>query len=140
MSIQELDVHWEGSVLGNLQATELYGTDATAVTGTTDPDTTAPDTFGAYVYVEAAEADGDNTQVTAHQVFGDAHFATVGTGRAHGVLYAMDDNDIYIQQGQRPPPRMTFRPEAGQVVRVVVYFTDGDKVSIFDIVPTLPGG
>jgi len=118
-------------------------TDA-AASGSTDPDAEA-DTFGTYVYVEATEADGDDTQVTVHQVFGAnatkkipaSHFATAGSGNVHGVLYATDDNDIYIKNGQRPAPCVTFRPEAGNQVRVVVYFTDSDKASIYDITPTL---
>ncbi len=112
-------------------------TDA-AASGSTDPDTADSDIFGTYVYVEATEADGDNTQVTVHQLFGDdRHFATVGSGSDHGVLYTMDDNDTYIKLGNRPPPCQDFRPEVGNLVRVVVYFTDSDRESIFDITPTL---
>ena len=117
-----------------------------AARGSTDPDPDDTTTFGTYVYVEATEADGDDTQVTVHQVFGvnadknipATHFATAGEGTSHGVLYATDDNDIYIKNGERPAPCVTFRPEAGNPVRVVVYFTDSDKASIYDITPTLP--
>ena len=130
----------------NLTDAEVYGV-AAAAAATTDPDGDTPDpaTFGTYVYVEANASDGDNTQVTVHQTYGgDAdkkipatHFATAGSTEGHGVLYAMDDNDTYIKQGEKAPPCQVFRPEAGQQVRVVIYSTDSDKVSIFDIMPTL---
>ncbi len=102
----------------------------------------ANDTF---VYVEATASDGDDTQVTVHQIFGGdsakkipaTHFATEGSGSDHGVLYSMDDNDTYIKNGERPPPCQVFRPEVGDVVRVVIYSADSDKLSIFDITPTL---
>ena len=130
----------------NLDDDEVYGL-AAAASGTTDPPasgTTVPDSndtlFGTYVYVEADETDGDDTQVDVHQTFGAApvaHFATMGEGEVHGVLYAMDESDVYIKMGDRPPPCVTFRPAVGDQVRVVVYFTDSAKVSIFDITPSL---
>ena len=112
-----------------------------AASGTTDPDTDEDAIFGTYVYVEADEAHGDDTQVDVHQTFGAdpvvTHFATVGSGTDHGVLYAMDESDVYIKNGERPPPCVTFRPAVDDRVRVVVYFTDSAKVSIFDITPNL---
>ena len=111
-------------------------------------------TFGAvnvenmtFVYTEADEKDGDNTQVTVANVFGGSgtspatHFANAGTGEGmsaiHGVLYSMDDNDTYIKKGAVAPDCEEFRPEVKNVVRVVIYDTDSDDVSIFDITPDL---
>ena len=143
--LEDADNAIEGIQIGytNLTAGEVYR-QVDAARGSTDPDGAA-DTFGTYVYVEATEADGDDTQVTVHQVFGAnadknipaTHFATAGEGTSHGVLYATDDNDIYIKNGERLAPCVTFRPEAGNPVRVVVYFTDSDKASIYDITPNL---
>ena len=96
-----------------------------------------------YVYVAAKAGDGDGKQITVHRTFGDdaaakipaTHFATEGSGSDHGTLYAMDDNDTYIKNGESSPPCVVFRPQAGDVVRVVIYFTDSGKASIYEITP-----
>ena len=106
-----------------------------------------------FVYVAAKNSDDtDDAIVTVDQVFGDdddtpaTHFATAGNG-AHGVLYAMDTNDIYIENGETAAACETIRPSAGtpadgddpevpaDTVRVVIYYKDADKSSIFDILP-----
>ncbi len=116
----------------------VYAAVGTNATGTTDPDPDTATIFGTYVYVVAKASDGDNKQVVVHQTYGGSddtpatHFATLGAA-AHGVLYAMDDNDTYIKDGEAPAPCVTLRPENGQQVRVVIYSTDSDKASIFDI-------
>nr|MCQ3805518.1 S-layer homology domain-containing protein [Acidimicrobiia bacterium] len=131
----------------SLTDAEVYG-EAAAATGTTDPDTNEEGISGTYVYVEAKASDGDNKQVDVHQTYGgDAekkipatHFATAGGDDGHGVLYAMDDNDTYIKDGETPAPCVTLRPEVDQQVRVVIYATDSDKASIFDIDTELTQG
>ena len=96
-----------------------------------------------YVYTEADEKDGDDTQLDVANVFGGTddspatHFANAGTGDDHGVLYGMDDNDTYIQNGAVADPCEVLRPDVGDEVRVVIYDTDSDDESIFDITPTL---
>ena len=110
-----------------------------SLTGATASGTTAPTN----VYVAATDGDGDDRKITVHQTFGGnlaeeitaTHFATEGSGTDHGVLYAMDDNDTYINNGERTQPCVAFRPQVGDVVRVVVYSIDGDGASIYDIAP-----
>ncbi len=110
-----------------------------SLTGATASGTTA----ATNVYVAATDGDGDDRKITVHQTFGGnladeipaTHFATEGNGADHGVLYAMDDNDTYINNGESAPPCVAFRPQAGDVVRVVVYSRDKDGASIYDITP-----
>ncbi len=101
-----------------------------------------------YVYV-AAENSTDDIEVTVDQTFGGdddtpvSHFATAGATDAnnnevHGVLYATDDNDTYILNGDTAADCVTIRPEMTDTVRVVIYYEDGDKSSIFDITPIPP--
>ena len=98
-----------------------------------------------YVYV-AALNNLDNVTVTVDQTFGDdddtpaTHFATLGApdaggDEAHGVLYAVDDNDTYIVNGETAADCVTIRPEVDDMVRIVIYYEDADKSSIFDITP-----
>ena len=94
------------------------------------------------VYVEAKASDGDDKQVEVAMIFGKTddspttHFATAGDGNNHGVLYAVDDNDTYIENGETPAPCVTLRPDVTDMVRVILYSADSDDLSIFDINPT----
>ena len=106
-------------------------------------------TDATYVY-KAAENSKDDIEVTVDQTFGAdkkkkipaSHFATAGTGQdengIHGVLYATVDNDIYILNGETAADCVTIRPKAGtpgDLVRIVIYYEDDEKSSIFDITP-----
>ena len=98
-----------------------------------------------YVYVAAKAGDGEGKQVTVHQTFGvdtaqntpATHFATEGSGSDHGVLYAIDDNDTYRNNGETAAECLAFRPGVGDVVRVITYSTDSTEASIYDIIRSL---
>ena len=111
------------------------------LTGATATGTAAP----TYVYVAAKAGDGEGKQVTVHQTFGGdtaqntpaTHFATEGSGSDHGVLYAIDDNDTYRNNGETAAECLAFRPGVGDVVRVITYSTDSTEASIYDIIRSL---
>ena len=112
------------------------------VTG--DVDNPAVEDGLTYVYVAAQHDDDVDDAVTVDRTFGAdkdndipaSHFATAGAdGGAHGVLYAMDNNDTYIVNGETAADCVTIRPGAGDTVKVVIYYEDADKSSIFDITP-----
>ena len=108
------------------------------LTGATATGTAAP----TYVYVAADNSHGNGEQVTVHQTFGGnaaehvpaTHFATQGSGSDHGVLYAMDGNDTYRNNGETAPRWLAFRPQVGDVVRIITYSTDPGEASIYDII------
>ncbi len=84
-----------------------------------------PDDGLTYVYV-AAQNSSDDTPVMVDRTYGGdddspaSHFATAGTDDdGHGVLYAMDDNDTYIEGGDTADPCETIRPAAEDNVRVI---------------------
>ena len=147
--IADVNVDADGDVDPDVDGNPVYADvdvpdDADA--GVTGDATENPDGL-TYVYV-AAQHDDDvgEAAVIVDQTFGEdkkkkipaSHFATAGEASVHGVLYAMDNNDTYIVNGETAADCVTIRPKAGNpgdMVRIVIYYEDDDKSSIFDITP-----
>ena len=139
--IAQAQVDGEGVLIDGDTGTAGVQVNYQNLTGATAAGTAAP----TYVYVAANDSHGNGKQVTVHQSFGGdsagntppTHFATEGSGSEHGVLYAMDDNDTYSNNGETHPQCLAFRPRVGDVVRVITYSTDSDMESVYDITPTI---